>query len=410
MAAGRGPAAPVLAPRPGSRRSSTCLAADLHRLVFFSSTRWLGWLGVAGRSSLPRRARDEKIARPAIEDERRARRPAQRRSFSSGRAQRRVLARDGYCLNASEPCWDGVQREVPRRNARAADVVGLSSVSSKVVCACSFQSAVCSGSGLSRHSYEIILPGAMIAARSHGARPPAGGDCGFRKTWRQMLAARGLPRTVEAVSTLPPEVRQIDLPAPHRENSVIDTITVVAARLSRHATLLDVPISREGGGRPSASFGPSDGQVHTSARARSRACGPRTCARRHPRRACAAPPSGSGGSSAQSRLPAGRTWSCSEGTIAQTRHASRRTPTVREVESRSQDSPGLPRPFILHFKGRLSTMIATRARLLSAGSAQARVASPASALRATPPRSCSTRPESHPHATGRLRAPTARSR
>jgi len=221
---------------------------------------WLGWLGVAGAIVLFLVALvTDRIARPAMRTS--AELAGQRNAIvSSGRRNAEVLHGMGM-LNAVGTVWDGVNEKFLAANARAADVVGLSSVSSKVL-RLFLQSAVL-GLGAYLAIYEIISPGAMIAAAIIMARGLQPVEMAVQN-WRQMLAAQGAYRRLSKLFDTPPEVEQIDLPAPHRE-LVIDTITVVPPG-SRTPTLLDVRFTAKAG-TAIGIIGPSGSGKSTLARA-----------------------------------------------------------------------------------------------------------------------------------------------
>lgn len=202
---------------------------------------WLGHLAVAGAVILFLIALvTDRMARPAMKTS--SELAGQRNAIvNSGRRNAEVLHGMGM-LNSVGTVWDSVNEKFLAANAKAADVVGLSSVLSKVF-RLFLQSAVLA-LGAFLAIQEIISPGAMIAASIIMARGLQPVEMAVQN-WRQMLSAQGAYRRLSKLFDTPPDAEQIDLPAPHRE-LVVDTITVVPPG-SRTPTLVDIRFAAKAG-------------------------------------------------------------------------------------------------------------------------------------------------------------------
>jgi ATP-binding cassette subfamily C protein len=160
---------------------------------------------------------------------------------NSGRRNAEVLHGMGM-LNSVGAVWDGVNDRFLAANAKAADVVGLSTVLSKVF-RLFLQSAVLAV-GAYLAIQQIISPGAMIAASIIMARGLQPVEMAVQN-WRQMLSAQGAYRRLRALFDQPEAPQQVDLPTPHRELTV-DNVSVVPPG-GRTPTLLDIRFSAKAG-------------------------------------------------------------------------------------------------------------------------------------------------------------------
>ncbi|GAB5378184.1 MAG: type I secretion system permease/ATPase [Acuticoccus sp.] len=157
--------------------------------------------------------------------------------------------------------WDRTNDKFLAANAKAADTVGLSSVVSKVF-RLFLQSAVLA-LGAYLAIYEIISPGAMIAASiimARGLQPVESAV----QNWRQMLAAQQAYRRLREAASRPQPPTLLDLPAPHRAVQV-DNLSVVPPG-SPTPTLLDVRFTARAGAAVGI-IGPSGSGKSTLARA-----------------------------------------------------------------------------------------------------------------------------------------------
>ncbi|RAI03321.1 type I secretion system permease/ATPase [Acuticoccus sediminis] len=153
---------------------------------------------------------------------------------NSGRRNAEVLHGMGM-LGAVGTVWDNVNEKFLAANAKAADVVGLSSVMSKIF-RLFLQSAVLAlGAYLAIEQY--ITPGAMIASSIIMARGLQPVEMAVQN-WRGMLAAQQAYRRLKTLFDRPTPVQAIDLPAPHRDLT-LDAVTVLPPG-SRTPTLLDI--------------------------------------------------------------------------------------------------------------------------------------------------------------------------
>ncbi|WP_256461713.1 type I secretion system permease/ATPase [Acuticoccus sp. I52.16.1] len=160
---------------------------------------------------------------------------AQRNSVvSSGRRNAEVLHGMGM-LSAVGTVWDNVNDRFLAANARAADVIGMSTVASKVF-RLFLQSAVLA-LGAFLAIQQIISPGAMIASSIIMARGLQPVEMAVQN-WRGMLAAQQAYRRLKALFERPDEIEPIDLPAPRRDLT-LDGVTVLPPG-SRTPTLVDI--------------------------------------------------------------------------------------------------------------------------------------------------------------------------
>ncbi|XWN32260.1 MAG: type I secretion system permease/ATPase [Devosia sp.] len=195
---------------------------------------WLGYLAMAGAVVLFLIAlMTDRFARPAMRTS--AELSGQRNAIvDSGRRNSEVLHGMGM-LDAVGGVWDKVNDKFLAANARAADVVGFSSVASKVF-RLFLQSAVLA-LGAYLAILEIISPGAMIAASIIMARGLQPVEMAVQN-WRQMLSAQQAYRRLGKTLGEPPGEPPLSLPAPKRE-MVVDNVTVIPPG-SRTPTLLDI--------------------------------------------------------------------------------------------------------------------------------------------------------------------------
>ncbi|MBJ3775771.1 type I secretion system permease/ATPase [Acuticoccus mangrovi] len=202
---------------------------------------WLGYLAVLGAVVLFSIALlTDRAARPVMRQS--GELAAQRNSIvSAGRRNAEVLHGMGM-LSAVGTLWEGVNDKFLAANARAADVVGLSSVLSKVF-RLFLQSAVLA-LGAYLAIQEQISPGAMIAASIIMARGLQPVEMAVQN-WRQMLSAQQAYRRLRALFDRPEEAEPVDLPAPKRD-LMVDTITVVPPG-SRTPTLIDIRLGAKAG-------------------------------------------------------------------------------------------------------------------------------------------------------------------
>ena len=202
---------------------------------------WLGHLAALGAVVLFAIAfGTDWIARPAIKTS--SELSTQRNAIvNSGRRNAEVLHGMGM-MNSVGAVWDTVNDKFLAANAKAADVVGLSSVLSKTF-RLFLQSAVLAlGAYLAIN--EVISPGAMIAASIIMARGLQPVEMAVQN-WRQMLGAQGAYRRLKKLFDTPAEKQRLELPVPHRE-LVIDNVTVVPPGW-RTPTLVDVRLSAKAG-------------------------------------------------------------------------------------------------------------------------------------------------------------------
>lgn len=202
--------------------------------IVFAIHPLLGWLAVGGAVVLFIIAFvTDRVARPAVKTS--GEFSAQRNAVvSSGRRNAEVLHGMGM-LGAVGTLWDTMNERFLAANARAADIVGLSSVLSKVF-RLFLQSAVLA-LGAFLAIQEIISPGSMIAASIIMARGLQPVEMAVQN-WRQMLGAQQAYRRLKQLFERPSAPEQIDLPAPHRELAV-DAVSVVPPG-TRTPTLFDV--------------------------------------------------------------------------------------------------------------------------------------------------------------------------
>jgi ATP-binding cassette subfamily C protein len=201
----------------------------------------LGLLGVGGAVILLAIAIvTDRAARPMMKSS--GELSAQRNAVvTAGRRNAEVLQGMGM-MQAVGGLWDNVNERFLAANAKAADVVGLSSVASKVF-RLFLQSAV-----LALGAYLAILgeisPGAMIAASIIMARGLQPVEMAVGNL-RQMLSAQQAYRRLRTLFEQPEAAAQIDLPAPRRELTV-DNITVLPPG-TRTPTLVDIRFSAKAG-------------------------------------------------------------------------------------------------------------------------------------------------------------------
>ncbi len=202
---------------------------------------WLGSLAIVGAVVLLVIALvTDRAARPAIKTS--SEFGAQRNSVvNAGRRNAEVLHGMGM-LGAVGNLWDGVNEKFLAANARASDVIGLSSVLSKVF-RLFLQSAVLA-LGAYLAIQEQITPGAMIAASIIMARGLQPVEMAVQN-WRQMLSAQQAYRRLKALFEQPDAPAAIDLPTPRRELTV-DNITVLPPG-TRTPTLFDIRFGAKAG-------------------------------------------------------------------------------------------------------------------------------------------------------------------
>ncbi|MEM0909143.1 MAG: type I secretion system permease/ATPase, partial [Pseudomonadota bacterium] len=201
----------------------------------------------------------DRVARPLLKDS--GGLSAQRSAIvASGARNCEALVGMGM-QNAMGSVWDKVNDRFLAANAKAADTVGLSSVSSKVF-RLFLQSAVLA-LGAYLAIFEIISPGAMIAASiimARGLQPVESAV----QNWRQMLAAQQAYNRLKQAAKKPPTPDLLDLPTPHRQLSV-EHLTVVPPG-AQTPTLIDVKFSAKAGTAVGV-IGPSGSGKSTLARA-----------------------------------------------------------------------------------------------------------------------------------------------
>ncbi|WP_420393781.1 type I secretion system permease/ATPase [Acuticoccus sp.] len=206
----------------------------IYIVIVYAIHPWLGYLAIGGALVLFVIAyATDRVARPAMKTS--GEFSAQRNAVvASGQRNAEVLHGMGM-LPAVGGLWDSVNEKFLSANAKAADIVGLSSVLSKVF-RLFLQSAV-----LALGAYlaigEVISPGAMIAASIIMARGLQPVEMAVQN-WRQMLSAQQAYRRLGRLFERPDEVEPVDLPAPERE-LVVDSLTVVPPG-TRTPTLIDV--------------------------------------------------------------------------------------------------------------------------------------------------------------------------
>jgi ATP-binding cassette subfamily C protein len=202
---------------------------------------WLGYLAIVGAILLFSIAiATDRVARPAMKTS--SELSGQRNAIvNSGRRNAEVLHGMGM-MNSVGTVWDSVNEKFLAANAKAADVVGMSSVLSKTF-RLFLQSAVLA-LGAYLAIQEIISPGAMIAASIIMARGLQPVEMAVQN-WRQMLAAQGAFRRLKKLFDTPPAAQQVELPTPRRE-LMVDTLTVIPPG-SRTPTLVDVRFNAKAG-------------------------------------------------------------------------------------------------------------------------------------------------------------------
>lgn len=202
---------------------------------------WLGYLAILGAFVLFCIALvTDRIARPAMKTsgELSGSRSA---IVNAGRRNSEVIYGMGMLNNISS-VWDGANERFLAANAKAADIVGLSSVLSKVF-RLFLQSAVLA-LGAYLAIQEVITPGAMIAASIIMARGLQPVEMAVQN-WRQMLQAQQAYRRLKQLFNLPATVEALNLPAPARELT-IDNVSIVPPG-SRTPTLVDIRFSVKAG-------------------------------------------------------------------------------------------------------------------------------------------------------------------
>ncbi|WP_075220535.1 type I secretion system permease/ATPase [Acuticoccus yangtzensis] len=202
--------------------------------IVFAIHPWLGLLALLGAVVLFTIAyATDRVARPAMKVS--GEFSTQRNAVvNSGRRNAEVLHGMGM-MNAVGTQWDKVNDKFLAANAKAADIVGLSTVASKIF-RLFLQSAVLA-LGAYLAIQQIISPGAMIASSIIMARGLQPVELAVQN-WRGMLAAQQAYRRLKQLFDRPQPIEAIDLPAPRRDLTV-DGVTVLPPG-TRTPTLVDI--------------------------------------------------------------------------------------------------------------------------------------------------------------------------
>ena len=148
---------------------------------------------------------------------------AKRAAFADATRRNAEVVRGMGMLGGIGHVWSGMNRNFLRANARAAEIVSTSSVSTKVF-RLFLQSAIL-GLGAYLAVQQIITPGSMIAASIIMSRALQPVEAAV-SNWRQFLSSRQAFRRLDTTLDLTEDEERMDLPVP-RERVTAERIAVV---------------------------------------------------------------------------------------------------------------------------------------------------------------------------------------
>jgi ATP-binding cassette subfamily C protein len=232
----------------------------VYLLVVFLIHPWLGFLSAAGAVILLAIAiLTDRMARKAVSDA--GELGAKRSTFADATRRNAEVVRGMGMLGGVGHVWTGMNRNFLRANARAAEIVSTSAVSTKVF-RLFLQSAIL-GLGAYLAVQQVITPGAMIAASIIMSRALQPVEAAV-SNWRQFLASRQAFKRLETTLDLTEDEKRMDLPVP-QERVAAQHVTVVPPG-GRTPIIGDVSFQAQAG-QAVGVIGPSGSGKSTLARA-----------------------------------------------------------------------------------------------------------------------------------------------